>query len=196
MNKDSSFIYKGEVCVRQLLCYSDGVKVIDIDKDSPIVGLNSDTTFMDAYRQLNANIQPNIIDGLVKFWDSDPDLKFRFLFISFQKYIGTNAAMIKKDPELGNRVLSLFMSLFQQILSEISPQILQRKPISTILRFSALSNSSNLIKVSREFDIVYQKSLKFQADDSFVPRNISKPSADLYKKLIEELVKLLTIKLV
>lgn len=195
MSKESTFIYKGEVCVRQLLCYSEGVKVIDIDKDTSILGVNSHTSFMESYRQLNANIQPNVIDGLVKFWAAAPDLKFRFLFISFQKYIGANSTAVSKDQELGGRIISLFMSLFQQILAEVSPLILDKKQISSILRFSSLSNSSDLIKISRQFDVVYQKSLKSQNDLGFVPQNISKQSTELYKKLVEELVRMLTINL-
>lgn len=190
------FLYNGELCVRKVTCFSDTVTSFEVDKDAPIRGINVDFDDNDEkFRQLNAEIQPNIIDGLVKFWTAEPDLKFRFMVMSFQKFITRNADKFNKDDSFRTSLINLFIALFQQILIEIAPEIMQKRPISTILRVSAIQGSQELVKAMKKFDLPYQKSLIAQDSMGYVNKTISDSSTKEYKIVVSELLNLLTSKL-
>jgi hypothetical protein len=189
MSKDS-FNYKGRECVRKLLCFSEGATEHIIDRNSPILGVNYN---IDSYRQLNSEMPSNLIDNLVKFWTSSPDLKFRYLVTSFQKYISRNSSKFTDDNEFRSSVLNLFIALFQQILIEINAQIMNRVSINSILRINQIPNSKSLMAAIKKFDIPYQKSIISQDSVGYVSQNISIASSKEYKNVIEELVNLLTI---
>lgn len=188
-----SFMFKGTECVRQLICFSQDTKVFDLDKEAQVFGVNDNIDSESAYRQLNAEIQPNLIQNLVKFWTASPEIKFRYLLISFQKFVGRESKNFTNDAEFRKSVINLFIALFQQILIEIGPRVIKKTPIATILRVTVISNSSNLVKALRKFDIPYQKSLISQDTMGYVNKNISEASSSEYKNVVEELINLLTI---
>lgn len=188
-----SFMYKGRESYRKLICFSQDTKSFVIDKDAPIHGLNTVDEIESAYRQLNSEMRSNVIQDLVKFWTTAPAVKFRYLLISFQKYISSESSKFNGDEKFRGTVLNLFLALFQQLMVEIGPEIKDKRPIAQVLRVNQIQNSENLIKALKEFDIPYQKSLISQTSMGFVSKNISEASFDGYKSVVEELVNLLTI---
>lgn len=190
----NTFKYKGIDCVRQLICFSAETTVHEIPMDAPIFGINDNLNYDEDYRQLNSEIRSNIIDDLVKFWMSAPAVKFRFLIISFQNYIGKNEDKFKNNESFRSSVVTLFIALFQQILIECAPDILRKVPIATILRVSQIQQSAELVKALRKFDSPYQKSLVSMDSMKYVNQNISETSSKEYKTVVEELINLITIK--
>lgn len=195
--KTESFIYNGKECVRQLICFSQGVRKYGISKDAPIIGVVNANSYENSYRQLNAEIRPDILNGLVKFWTAVPSVRFRFLVISFQKYIGQNADKYRKDENYRKSVTTLLLALFQQILIDCNSDVIEHKPLAQILRVSAIQHSEGLATAFRKFDIPYQKSVAMQKSGSgFIPKNISDESIKEFNEVVSELLKLVTIKLV
>lgn len=188
-----SFIYKGSECVRQLICFSQDTTIHELDRNADIFGVNDNLNSENEYRQLNAEIQPMLIQGLVKFWTASPEVKFRYLVTSFQKYITKESVKFNEDEEFRKSILNLFIALFQQILIEVGPQVLNRKPLGTILRVAQINKSNELAKSLKKFDIPYQKSLMSQDTLGYVNKNISEASSKEYKNVVEELINLLTI---
>jgi len=190
----NTFMYKGTECVRQLICFSSEVSVHEIPMDAPIFGVNDNQNYDNEFRTLNSEIRPNIIEDLVKFWQSAPAVKFRFLVISFQKFIGKNSKKFQSDESFRGSIVTLFMALFQQILIECAPSILRKIPIATILRVSQIQQSEELVKALKKFDSPYQKSLISMDSMKYVNQNISETSSKEYKTVVEELINLITIK--
>lgn len=191
----NSFIYKGTECVRQLICFSSDVTVHEISKDAPILGVSNTQSYDAEFRQLNSELRSNIVEDLVKFWQSSPAVKFRFLVTAFQKFVGKKEDEFKNDDSFRNSVVSLFVALFQQILIECSPEILRKTPIATILKVSQIQNSNDLVDALKKFDPPYQKSLVSMDSMKYVNQNISESSSNEYKSVIEELINLITIKI-
>jgi len=189
-----TFMYKGTECVRQLICFSQKTTVHTIDKDAPIFGVNSGG-FDEELRQLNSEIRGNIIGDLVRFWNTAPEVKFRFLLISFQKYIGTESNKFKSDEKFRSSVVNLFIALVQQMMIEVSPRVLKRESLVNIFRLSQIQGGKELVKAVKAFDQPYQKSLMAQDSMGYVSKNISETSSKEYKRVVEELVALITIKL-
>lgn len=192
-NNEKSFMFKGRDCVRQLTCFSADTTVHTLDRNAPIFGINDNIDYNSEYRQLNSELRSNLIQDLVKFWMATPAVKFRFLVISFQKYIGQNSKKFTDDEQFRTSILTLFIALFQQILIEIAPEIIKRKPIGTILRLTQISRSEAFQRAVKKFDMPYQKSLMSQDSMHYVNQNISESSSKEYKAVIEELINLLTI---
>lgn len=188
-----SFIYKGRECVRQLICFSAETTVHTLDKDAPIFGVNDNLNYDNEFRQLNSEIRDNVIGDLVKFWMAAPAVKFRFLMMSFQKYITKNGKKFQSDEKFRATVVTLFIALFQQILIEIAPQVNNRQSIANILRVSSIQNSTELVKAMKKFDQPYQKSLISMDSMKQLSKNIFESSSKEYKNVVEELFNLLTI---
>jgi len=187
-------MFKGRECVRQLICFSQNTTVHTIDKDAPIFGVNSGG-FDEELRQLNSEIRGNVIGDLVRFWNTAPEVKFRFLVSAFQKYIGQESNKFKNDERFRSSVVNLFIALVQQMMIEVGPRILKRESLVNIFRVSQIKDSAELVKALKAFDGPYQKSLMSQDSMGYVNKNISETSSKEYKRVVEELVALITIKL-
>ena len=190
-----TFIYKGRECVRQLICFSADTTVHDIPKDAPIFGVNSEFDMNSDVRQLNSELHPSLMQSLVKFWMAEPSVKFRYLIMSMQKFIGQNSDEFNNNSEFRSSVTNLFVALFQQILVELGPSIMNKKPIGSLLKVSQVNGGSDLMKALKKLDIPYQKSLISQDSMHYVSQKITEDTTKEYQSVIEELIKLITIKL-
>jgi hypothetical protein len=81
------------------------------------------------------------------------------------------------------------------MMIEVSPRVLKRESLVNIFRVSQIQNSKALVKALKAFDAPYQKSLMSQDSMGYVNKNISETSSKEYKRVVEELVALITIKL-
>lgn len=113
-------------------------------------------------------------------------LRFRYTVMDYKKYYKQKESMLKKNPEMAQKLRNMFLTDMMGMFTEVLPQIENGKQLATLVGTSQVTPKLN--KVARDLSLAYRKALKMEKSSGQINKGAYSRLKKSYTEFMNELL--------